>query len=68
VRRRLQATIARKGVTEPLAIAVVPGIRGLNTETDIAQILATITAVSEVFRKMGVDGVGMIIFDTWASL
>jgi hypothetical protein len=68
VRRRLQATIASKGITEPLAIAVIPGIRGLSTEADVAQILATIAKLSDVFRAMGVDGVGMTIFDTWAKL
>ena len=68
VRRRLQATIARKGIDEPLAIAVVPGIRSMNTDTDVAQILATIAELSAVFLKMGADGVGVIVFDTWAKL
>jgi 5S rRNA maturation endonuclease (ribonuclease M5) len=68
VRRRLQATIARKGIDEPLAIAVVPGIRSMNTDTDVTQILATIAELSAVFRKMGADGVGVIVFDTWAKL
>ena len=68
VRRRLQATIANRGITEPLAVAVVPGIRGLSTASDAAQILATIAEISEAFQKMDVDGVGVIVIDTWAKL
>jgi hypothetical protein len=68
VRRRLQAIIAREEIAEPLAIAVVPGILSLNTETDVVRIKATIAELADVFRKMGADGVGIIIFDTWAKL